>query len=101
MDFFFQLSSIILLALIFLVFLRIIKGPTVIDRLLCVNVIGTKSIVILLLIGILFHRLDMFVDIALGYGLVKLYYIHSCFKILSTQQTLHPESQWKEETTQL
>ena len=78
--FFFQLSSIILLALIFLVFLRIIKGPTVIDRLLCVNVIG-KSIVILLLIGILFHRLDMLLillvtDFQLYYVFHFKYYQH-------------------------
>ena len=101
MDFFFQLSSIILLALIFLVFLRIIKGPTVIDRLLCVNVIGTKSIVILLLIGILFHRLDMFVDIALGYGLLNYITSIAASKYYQHNKTLPPGSQWKEETTQL
>ena len=36
-----------------------------------VNVIGTKSIVLLLFSGIIFGQLDMFVDIALGYGLLN------------------------------
>ena len=54
-----------------LVLVLAIKGPTVIDRLVAVNVIGTKSIVLLLFAGILFGQLDMFVDIALGYGLLN------------------------------
>ena len=50
---------------------RIIVGPTVIDRIVAVNIIGTKSIVLLVIMGILFNRLDMFVDIAIGYGLLN------------------------------
>tara|TARA_A100001015_G_C15038634_1_gene737986 strand:- start:3071 stop:3322 length:252 start_codon:yes stop_codon:yes gene_type:complete len=46
-------------------------GPTVIDRIVAVNVIGTKSIVILVMIGIVFERVGMFVDIAIGYGLLN------------------------------
>ena len=71
------MNSLFLYASIFLIFLmilllyRIIVGPTVIDRILAVNVIGTKSIVILILMGILFNRIEMFVDIAIGYGLLN------------------------------
>ena len=54
-----------------LVLVRAVKGPTVIDRLVAINVIGTKSIVLLLFAGILFEQLEMFVDIALGYGLLN------------------------------
>lgn len=54
-----------------LVLIRVIKGPTVIDRLVAVNVIGTKSIVLILFSGLIFGQLDMFVDIALGYGLLN------------------------------
>ena len=54
-----------------LVLIRAIKGPTVIDRLVAINMIGTKSIVLLLFAGILFGQLEMFVDIALGYGLLN------------------------------
>ena len=64
-------AGVALIALMLLVLLRAIKGPTVIDRLVAINVIGTKSIVLLLFAGILFGQLEMFVDIALGYGLLN------------------------------
>jgi multicomponent Na+:H+ antiporter subunit F len=64
-------AGIALIALMLPVLIRAIKGPTVIDRLVAINVIGTKSIVLLLFAGILFEQLEMFVDIALGYGLLN------------------------------
>ncbi len=64
-------AGVALIALMLPVLLRAIKGPTVIDRLVAINVIGTKSIVLLLFAGILFGQLEMFVDIALGYGLLN------------------------------
>jgi multicomponent Na+:H+ antiporter subunit F len=47
---------------------RAISGPTVPDRMLGVNAIGSKTTVLLILIGLLYHRVDMFVDIALAYA---------------------------------
>ena len=67
----FLYSALILLALMGLMVFRIIVGPTVIDRIVAVNIIGTKSIVLFVIMGILFNRLDMFVDIAIGYGLLN------------------------------
>jgi len=64
-------AGVALIALMLLVLIRAVKGPTVIDRLVAINVIGTKSIVLLLFAGILFSQLEMFVDIALGYGLLN------------------------------
>ena len=71
MDKLFLYASIFLIILMILPLVRIIVGPTVIDRILAVNVIGTKSIVILVLMGIIFNRIEMFVDIAIGYGLLN------------------------------
>ena len=71
MNTFITVAGITLIALMLLVLIRAIKGPTVIDRLVAINVIGTKSIVLLLFAGILFGQLEMFVDIALGYGLLN------------------------------
>ena len=71
MDNLFLYAAISLIILILLLLYRIIVGPTVIDRILAVNVIGTKSIVVLVLIGIIFNRIEMFVDIAIGYGLLN------------------------------
>lgn len=50
---------------------RAIVGPTVLDRLVGVNAIGSKTVALLLLIGLLYQRLDMFVDIALAYGMLN------------------------------
>ena len=50
---------------------RVAVGPTSFDRLLAVNVIGTKTAVLLVIIGTGFGRLDMFVDFALTYALLN------------------------------
>ena len=46
-------------------------GPTVLDRLIGVNAIGSKTVILLLLIGLIYGRLDMFVDIAMAYALLN------------------------------
>ena len=47
---------------------RIIKEPTAIDRIVAVNVIGTKTAVLLIIIGALFENVSMFVDFAIAYA---------------------------------
>jgi multicomponent Na+:H+ antiporter subunit F len=49
---------------------RAILGPTVYDRILAVNMIGTKTVVIIALVGFLDGRPD-FLDIALLYALIN------------------------------
>ena len=49
---------------------RVLRGPTVWDRLAGLALIGTKTIVMLLLLGAITERLDVFVDITLSYTLV-------------------------------
>ena len=68
---FFYGVGLFLILNMLLVFVRAIKGPTVIDRLLSINVIGTKCINLIIIAGLIFGRLDMFVDIAIGYGLLN------------------------------
>ena len=51
---------------------RVLRGPTVFDRVLGLNGISTKVILLLLVIGTANERVDMFVDIALGYALLNL-----------------------------
>lgn len=57
--------------LMLLTLIRALMGPTAIDRIVCVNVIGTKTTVLLIIIGIIYGRLEMFVDIALAYALLN------------------------------
>ena len=49
---------------------RVVKGPTVYDRLVGANAIATKTIVLICLIGYLYGRIDMFIDITLAYAVL-------------------------------
>jgi multicomponent Na+:H+ antiporter subunit F len=51
---------------------RVLRGPTVFDRVLGLNGISTKAIILLVVIGTVFNRVEVFVDIAIGYALVNL-----------------------------
>lgn len=50
---------------------RLTVGPTALDRIVAVNVIGTKTAVLLVIIGVIFQRVEMFVDFALAYALLN------------------------------
>jgi multicomponent Na+:H+ antiporter subunit F len=50
---------------------RAVFGPGVLDRLVGVNAIGSKTVVLLVLIGLVYQRVDMFVDIALAYAMLN------------------------------
>jgi len=52
---------------------RIVNGPTVFDRIVGLNGIGTKVPVALVLVGLLYERVDMFVDLALALFLLNLF----------------------------
>ncbi len=68
---YFEIVGIALLLLMLPVLYRVVIGPTIIDRMIGVNIIGAKTTVLLLIIGALFDRLDMFVDLALTYALLN------------------------------
>ena len=71
MDSFFIAIGGCLLFLMMLTLYRVIKGPTSFDRIMGTNVIGTKTVVLLIIIGAIYHRVDMFVDIALAYAMLN------------------------------
>ena len=64
-------SSIFVVLLMALSLYRAIAGPTPLDRILGGNAIGTKTTVLIIFIGIIFQRVDMFVDIALSYAMLN------------------------------
>lgn len=65
------ITAFALALLMFLSLYRAVRGPTVPDRLLGVNAIGSKTSILLIVIGLLYGRVDMFVDIALAYALLN------------------------------
>lgn len=67
---FFLYSSAVLTVIIAIPLIRVVKGPTVFDRLVGANAIATKTIVLICLIGYLYGRMDMFIDITLAYAIL-------------------------------
>ena len=63
---------VMLAALLFIYLYRVLRGPTIFDRVLGLNGISTKAIILLIVIGVYFERVDMFIDIATGYALLNL-----------------------------
>ena len=71
MQAFFLSTSLIILLAVLLSIYRVIRGPVIIDRIIGVNVIGTKTIAVILLTGTIFERREFFVDIAFVYALIN------------------------------
>ena len=69
----FLLYILVMLAILLGAYLyRVLQGPTIFDRVLGLNGISTKAIILLIVMGIYFERVDMFVDISTGYALLNL-----------------------------
>ena len=66
----FYASVIVLILTIFLCLYRVVIGPGVENRLVAVNTIGTTTIIILVLIGLIYGR-PIFLDIAIVYAMIN------------------------------
>lgn len=68
----FFLALTVFIALLFAAGIyRIATGPSVFDRTIGAGLIGTNAILVLVLVGFLYDRIDMFVDLALAYGMLN------------------------------
>ncbi|CCQ89699.1 putative Monovalent cation/H+ antiporter, subunit F [Nitrospina gracilis 3/211] len=69
----FLFSVLVVLAVLIGAYLyRVLQGPTIFDRVLGLNGISTKAIILLIVIGMYLERVDMFIDISTGYALLNL-----------------------------
>jgi multicomponent Na+:H+ antiporter subunit F len=68
---FFLITSLTILFAVLLSLYRVVAGPHIIDRIIGVNVIGTKTIAVIVLTGYLFDRVEFFIDIAFVYALIN------------------------------
>lgn len=75
--------ALFLLLNAFLCLLRAYLGPTAADRLLAVNVIGTKTLVVLALLAFVFDR-TLFVDVALVYALLNFVVTIAASRLMET-----------------
>ncbi|HDM09244.1 MAG: pH regulation protein F [Deltaproteobacteria bacterium] len=74
---------------------RGVAGPTVVDRLIGVNAIGSKTVVLLVLIGLLYDRIDMFVDIALAYAMLNFIAVLGASRYFQKRKGLYEEPPYK------
>ena len=68
---FFLIASLTILFAVLLSLYRVVAGPHIIARIIGVNVIGTKTIAVIVLTGYLFNRVEFFIDIAFVYALIN------------------------------
>jgi len=80
---------------------RLTVGPTALDRIVAVNVIGTKTAVLLVIIGVIFGRVEMFVDFALAYALLNFTGSLAAARFLhkTKQPAVEPEKEFPTESS--
>ena len=68
---FLLVTSLTILLAVLLSLYRVVVGPSIIDRIIGLNVVGTKTIAVIVLTGYLFDRVEFFIDIAFLYALIN------------------------------
>jgi len=69
-DYALVVTSVAILVTMILALIRAMLGPTVFDRVLALNMFGTKTVLLICVIGFLTDRTD-FLDLALLYSLMN------------------------------
>lgn len=92
MDTFFLAAGICLCLILVLSLYRAVFGPTVLDRLIGVNAAGSKTTAMLILIGLIYHRVDMFVDIALAYACLNFVAVLAASRYFQKRKGLYDET---------
>jgi multicomponent Na+:H+ antiporter subunit F len=87
----FLYSGMFLSLLMVVALYRAIFGPTVLDRMIGVNAIGSKTVVLLILIGFIYQRVDMFVDIALAYAMLNFITVLAASRYFQKRKDLYDE----------
>jgi multicomponent Na+:H+ antiporter subunit F len=95
MDSLFFYSALFFSLLMAISLYRAILGPTVLDRLVGVNAIGSKTTVLLILIGLIYHRVEMFVDIALAYATLNFLAVLAASRYFQKRKGLYDEAPHK------
>jgi multicomponent Na+:H+ antiporter subunit F len=91
METLFFFSGLFLSLVMLLSLYRAVFGPTVLDRLIGVNAIGSKTTVLLIIVGLIYNRVDMFVDIALAYALLNFIAVLAASRYFQKKKGLYEE----------
>jgi multicomponent Na+:H+ antiporter subunit F len=68
---FFLILGVGMCVLVLLCLYRATYGPGVLNRAAGLSAIGTKTLIILLIMGVIYDRVDMFIDISMVYALLN------------------------------
>ncbi len=82
---FFTYASVILTIIIFIPLYRVLVGPRLFDRMLGAGAIATKTMILILTVGFVFKRVDMFIDITLAYAVLNFIVVIAIAKYIGTQ----------------
>ncbi|MFT5178578.1 MAG: multicomponent Na+:H+ antiporter subunit F [Alteromonas macleodii] len=87
----FTVVSIAILVTMVLAVIRAIVGPSTYDRVLAVNMFGTKTTLLLAVVAFLYGRAD-FLDLALAYALINVVGVLAVLKFFESRVELDKES---------
>jgi multicomponent Na+:H+ antiporter subunit F len=71
MNIFFLIVGMGMCGLVLLCLYRVTFGPNVLNRAAGLSAVGTKTLIILLFMGVIYDRVEMFVDISMVYALLN------------------------------
>lgn len=84
-------ASIAIFITMGLALIRALLGPSVYDRVLAVNLFGTKTVLLLSVVAFLYGRPD-FLDLALAYALINFIGVLAVLQFFQNRQELASES---------
>lgn len=87
-------AAVAILVTMALALVRALLGPTVYDRVLAVNMFGTKTVLLLSVIAFLYGRTD-FLDLALAYALINFIGVLAVLKFVQDFALRHPDPEEK------
>ena len=71
MSHFFLILGMGMCVLVLFCLYRATMGPGVLNRAVGISAIGTKTLILLLLMGVIYDRVEMFIDISMVYALLN------------------------------
>jgi multicomponent Na+:H+ antiporter subunit F len=89
-------AALAILVVMALVLVRAILGPTVYDRILAVNMFGTKTVLLIALLAFISGRLDV-LDIALAYALINFISVIAVLRFFEYGDLASSDDDWQEE----
>lgn len=82
-------ATIAILVVMLLAIIRCVVGPTLYDRILAFNMFGTKTVLLISILGFLMGRPE-FLDIALVYALINFISVIGVLRFSDSNEFKHP-----------